>query len=106
MGQYYNQQYTFQDIEDVLKIVKECVSQGRYSVSVNSKRQENIDFIRRYNIRDSMQRDILMRLTAKDFCHSLKNIKVEYGDEVLYVFVPTERFIDATGAEVDVDIYI
>ena len=45
MHSYYNQNYSREEIEDILEKIKACVSIGKYSISLNDKRQENIDFI-------------------------------------------------------------
>ena len=56
MHSYYNQNYSREEIEDILEKIKACVSIGKYSISLNDKRQENIDFINEYNIRSDKQK--------------------------------------------------
>ena len=72
---------------------------------MNENRQENIDFINEFNIRSSKQKNILMRLKTEDFCHTLRNTKIGYEYEVLYVFVPQVTLFHADGEEETVDIY-
>lgn len=38
MNQYYNQNYTKKDIEEILTIIKECVSTDNYIISQNNNR--------------------------------------------------------------------
>jgi hypothetical protein len=45
MNPHYNQNYSREEIEDILAKIKACVSVGKYSISLNERRQENIDFI-------------------------------------------------------------
>lgn len=45
MNSHYNQNYTKQEIDEILDKVKNCVYNNRYTISLNENRQENIDFI-------------------------------------------------------------
>ena len=105
MNSYYNQNYSREEIEDILEKIKSCVSIGKYSISLNDKRQENIDFINEYNIRSDKQKSILMQIEVEDFCHSLKNTNIGYEYEVLYVFVPQVLLFNADGEEEKIDVY-
>lgn len=105
MNSYYNQNYSREEIEDILEKIKSCVSIGKYSISLNDKRQENIDFINEYNIRSDKQKSILMQIEVEDFCHSLKNTNIGYEYEVLYVFVPQVLLFNADGEEERIDVY-
>jgi hypothetical protein len=105
MNPYYNQNYSREEIEDILVKIKECVSAGKYSISLNERRQENIDFINEYNIRSDKQKSILMQIEVEEFCHSLQNTNIGYEYEVLYVFVPQVQLFNADGEEETVDVY-
>ena len=106
MNSHYNQNYTKQEIDEILDKVKNCVYNNRYTISLNENRQENIDFINEYNIYSNKQKKILLQLKVEDFCHSLQNTKPGYEYEVLYVFVPQVNLFNAEGVEEKVDIYI
>ena len=106
MNSHYNQNYSKQDIDEILDKVKNCVYNNRYTISLNENRQENIDFINEYNIYSNKQKKILLQLKVEDFCHSLQNTKPGYEYEVLYVFVPQVNLFNAEGVEEKVDIYI
>jgi hypothetical protein len=105
MNPHYNQNYSRKEIEDILAKIKACVSSGKYSISFNERRQENIDFINSYNIRSDKQKSILMQIEVEDFCHSLQNTNIGYEYEVLYVFVPQVQLFNADGEEETVDVY-
>lgn len=105
MNPHYNQNYSREEIKDILSKIKECISTGKYTISLNERRQENIDFINEYNIRSDRQKSILMQIEAEDFCHSLQNTKSGYEYEVLYVFVPQVQLFNADGEEETVDVY-
>ena len=106
MNSHYNQNYTKQEIDEILHKVKNCVYNNSYTISLNENRQENIDFINEYNIYSNKQKKILLQLKVEDFCHSLQNTKPGYEYEVLYVFVPQVNLFNAEGVEEKVDIYI
>ena len=105
MNLYYDQHYTREEIDSILVKIKSCVEKNRYTISLNEKRQENIDFIDEYNIRSDKQKSILMQIETNDFCHSLQNSKVGYEYEVLYVFVPQVQLFNAEGVEETIDVY-
>ena len=105
MNPYYNQNYTREEIQNVLDKIKTCVSSVKYTISLNEKRQENIEFINEYNIRSDKQKSILMQIEVEDFCHTLQNTKPGYEYEILYVFVPQVELYNADGEEETVDIY-
>lgn len=105
MNPYYNQNYTREEVKDILKKIKACVTAGQYIISMNERRRENIDFINEYNIRIDKQKSILLQIEVEDFCHSLKNTKLGFEDEVLYVFVPNVQLFNANGEEELVDVY-
>lgn len=105
MNPHYNQNYSHEEIKDILSKIKECISTGKYTISLNERRQENMDFINEYNIRSDRQKSILMQIEVEDFCHSLQNMKSGYEYEVLYVFVPQVQLFNADGEEETVDVY-
>ena len=105
MNPHYNQNYSREEIENILAKIKECISAGKYTISLNERRQENIDFINEYNIRSDRQKSILMQIKVEDFCHSLQNTKIGYEYEVLYVFVPQVQLFNADGEEEMIDLY-
>lgn len=106
MSRNYNQNYNKDEIDRILKIIKECVVSDKYTVAINENRQENIDFINEYNIRSDRQKSILMELKIEDFCYTLQNTKIGYEHEILYVFAPQVYLFEAQGTEVTVDMYI
>lgn len=106
MNSYYNQNYSREDIANMVKLIQECIKCESYTVSRNANRQENIDFIYEYNLRSDKIKAILMNLTIDDFCHTVQNKKEGYEQEVLYVFVPQVGLFDANGESITVDIYI
>lgn len=105
MNPNYNQNYTKEDIENILCIIKKCIEYNKYTISLNQNRQENIAFVNDYNIRSDKQKRILLNIKVDDFCHSLQNTNVGYEQEVLYVFVPQVSLFNIDDVEEVVDIY-
>ncbi|MBS3885555.1 MAG: hypothetical protein KGZ56_00690 [Dethiobacter sp.] len=105
MSQHYNQNYTKEEISVVLQKIQECVSSGKYSVAQNEHRSENTALIREYNLTSEKQRRILMQIDVEDFCHSLKNTKLGFEHEVLYVFCPQVTLFNLDDEEKQLDLY-
>lgn len=105
MNPNYNQNYTKEDIESILCIIKKCIECNKYTISFNQNRRENIAFVNDYNIRSDKQKRILLNIKVDDFCHSLQNTNVGYEHEVLYVFVPQVSLYNIDDVEEVVDIY-
>lgn len=105
MNPHYNQNYTRKEIDAILTQIKACVEKGRYIISQNGNRQENIGFINEYNIHSGKQKSILMNMKTEDFCHTLQNTKAGYEHEVLYVFVPQAELYNTYGKKETVDVY-
>lgn len=105
MNPYYNQNYTKVEIGVILKKIKSCIGNNKYTIALNENRQENIEFINEYNIRSNKQKSILMKLRIEDFCHTLQNIRIGYEYEVLYVFVPQIKLFNLDGTKEMVDVY-
>lgn len=105
MNPNYNQNYTKEDMENILCIIKECIKCNKYTISFNRNREENIVFVNDYNIRSDKQKRILLNIKVDDFCHSLQNTNVGYEHEVLYVFVPQVSLYNIDDVEEVVDIY-
>lgn len=102
---HYNLNYTRSQIKAVLQDIKECVAAGRFQISMNENRRENVEFINEYNIYPKKRKRILMQIALEDFCYSLQNTKKGYEDEVLYVFVPRFALFNAVGEHERIDIY-
>ena len=105
MSQHYNQNYTKEEISAVLQKIQECVSSGKYSVEQNVNRAETIALIREYNLTSEKQRRILMQIEVEDFCHSLKNTKLGFEHEILYVFCPQVTLFNLDDEEKQIDLY-
>ena len=106
MSIHYDQNYSKKEISEILFEIQSCIRTGRCTVAINSNRQENLDFIREYNISSKKQIQILLRIRPEDFCHSLQNTNIGFEYETLYVFCPQVRLFNIDDEEKLVDIYI
>lgn len=50
MSEYYNQKYTKEEADAILKRIKDCINENRYTVSQNENRKENIQLINEYRL--------------------------------------------------------
>lgn len=105
MSEHYNQNYTREEVEVILKRIKDCINDNQYIISQNQNRAENVQFINEYRLDDKKKKEILLGIEVDDFCHSLNNINPGYEHEVLYVFCPQRNLFDIFGEEEFVDIY-
>jgi hypothetical protein len=107
MNEHYNQNFTQEQISIILKAIQDCIREDKYIISKNENRQENVDFIKEYNLGIKRQKEILLLLTPYDFCHSLQNTNLGFEHEILYVFCPQAILYSTEKAEEqNVDIYI
>jgi len=105
MNRHYNQNYSREQIDTILTIIQDCIREGKFIISKNENRQENIAFITEYNLNSKRQKEILLKIKTEDFCHSLQNTKTRFEHEVLYVFCPQVMLFNFDGIEELVDIY-
>lgn len=97
--------FTPDEIKAYLDKFRKCVLEGRYSISQNENRQENIDFIEDYKIDTKKEHEILLGLQFDDFCYAVENDNIDFAHEVLYIFC-TQHELDFWGTLETVDIYI
>lgn len=97
--------FTPDEIKEYLDKFKKCVLEGRYSISQNENRQENIYFIEDYKIGTKKEHEILLGLQFDDFCYAVENDNIDFAHEVLYIFCKQHE-LDFWGTLETVDIYI
>jgi hypothetical protein len=97
--------FTQDEIKEYLEKFRKCVLEGRYSISQNMNRQENINFIEDYKIDTKKEHEILLGLQFDDFCYAVENDNIDFAHEVLYIFCKQHE-LDFCGMLEIVDIYI
>ena len=98
---------TQEEIEEYLSDVKKAVSEDRYRLDLNSRRQDNIDLFINYVIDESKAKDIILSLEVMDFSEIVQNEHVGFEHEMLYIFGKDVQLLERTGTEeVTVSLYI
>jgi hypothetical protein len=98
---------TQEEIEEYLSDVKKAVSEDRYRLDRNSRRQDNIDLFINYVIDESKAKDIILSLEVMDFSEIVQNEHVGFEHEMLYIFGKDVQLLERTGTEeVTVSLYI
>lgn len=98
---------TQEEIEEYLSDVKKAVSEDRYRLDRNSRRQDNIDLFINYVIDESKAKDIILSLEVMDFSEIVQNEHVGFEHEMLYIFGKDVQLLERTETEeVTVSLYI
>jgi hypothetical protein len=97
--------FTPNQIKEYLDKFRKCILEGRYSISRNNNRKENIEFIEDYKINTKKEQEILIGIQFDDFCYAVENDNPDYPDEILYIFCK-QRELDFWGTLETVEIYI
>ena len=98
---------TQEEIEEYLSDVKKAVSEDRYRLDRNSRRQDNIDLFINYVIDESKAKDIILSLEVMDFSEIVQNEHVGFEHEMLYILGKDVQLLERTGTEeVTVSLYI
>lgn len=50
MSEHYNQNYTREEVQDILNKIKDCINDNQYIISQNQNRAENVQFINEYRL--------------------------------------------------------
>lgn len=92
----------FEDIENYLEEVKRAVRVGRYRIDRNRKRQRNLALYRDYVIDETKSKEIILRLTAYDFCKIVQNEHKGNEHELLYIFGKNVKLLQRMGTEEEI----
>ena len=98
-------EYSKEQIENLIEIIRDCVRENRYTISLEDNKLENIQFIEEYNINEKKRINILFDLDYKDFCYGLQNLKNGVEQNNLYVFCIQKELYNIEDKKELVDIY-
>lgn len=98
--------YSKEQIKNLVEIIKDCVREDRYTISLEENRSENIQFIEEYNINEKKRISILCDIDYKDFCYGLQNVKNGVEQNDLYVFCLQKELYSVEDKREIVDIYL
>ena len=82
----------YDSVSEILSTIKESVSKGKYFISLNKNRGENIAFRNKYELSSKDQKQIILNLTEEDYEKSVSNYKEGYENEKLHIFGPILNF--------------
>ncbi len=98
---------SYEEIKKYVAEVKAAVETDRYRIERNRRRQANLDLYKDYVIDEAKSKDILLGLTAGDFCETVQNKHSGYEHESLYIFGKDARLLQRFGTEEEtVPLYI
>lgn len=98
--------YTEIQIKNLIEIIKECVMENRYNISICDNKSDNLQFIEEYNMTENKCMEMLFELDYRDFCYGLYNMQDGVEKEDLYVFCPQRELYNIKGTKELVDIYL
>ncbi|NMF04063.1 hypothetical protein ACUH7Y_08520 [Clostridium beijerinckii] len=98
--------YSKEQIRNLVEIIKDCVREDRYTISLEENKAENIQFIEEYNINEKKRISILCDIDYKDFCYGLQNVKNGVEQNDLYVFCLQKELYNVEDKREIVDIYL
>lgn len=97
--------FTPENTKEYLDVLRKLILSGKYTISKNENRQENLNFIEDYKIDSRKEKEILLSLQIDDFCYAVANEKLEFAHERLYIFCKHYE-LDKWGELECVEIYI
>lgn len=98
--------YSKEQIRNLVEIIKDCVREDMYTISLEENKAENIQFIEEYNINEKKRINILCDIDYKDFCYGLQNVKNGVEQNDLYVFCLQKGLYNVEDKREIVDIYL
>ncbi|WP_026886496.1 hypothetical protein [Clostridium beijerinckii] len=98
--------YSKEQIKNLVEIIKDCVREDRYTISLEENKSENIQFVEEYNINQKKRIGILCDIDYKDFCYGLQNVKNGVEQNDLYVFCLQKELYNVEDKREIVDIYL
>jgi len=98
--------YSEEQIKNLIEIIKDCVRENRYTISLEENKSENIQFIEEYNINEKKRINILFELDYRDFCYGLQNMRDGVEQNNLYVFCMQKDLYNIEDETELIDIYL
>lgn len=95
----------YEFVKSKLEKIKNCIRNGKYKVTLNTNRKENIFFMKQQKVDEVLRVKILLSLEIEDFCYSCNNTNKGYEYEKLYIFSKTILLQDISDTYCDVTVY-
>lgn len=98
---------SYDEIKKYIEEVKTAVKADKYRIDRNRNRQANLGLYTDYVIDEAKSKEILMSLTADDFCQAVQNEHIGFEHELLYIFGKDVKLLQRFGTEEEmVSLYI
>ncbi|EMB62835.1 hypothetical protein [Streptococcus mutans] len=99
------QEYSEQEIADILGQIKLLVSQDRFIISTGENRQKNDEFADEFNLDIGKRKDLILKIEVHDFCDCVQSPNVYRNHDDYFIFGPQLILKDFLGDERDVQVY-
>ncbi|MDR0219867.1 MAG: hypothetical protein LBI54_00490 [Lachnospiraceae bacterium] len=96
--------FTLAEVEGILEDIKNYVKNDKFEVPTNRKRQGNKEFIETYNLSNEKIKNILLKITALDFCHGVPDRRAK--GNILYVFCPLVALVSPTHDSISIELAV
>lgn len=93
---------SYKEIQKYITEVQTAVQAGRYRIERNRNRQANIDLYKDYIIDEARSKEILLDLSADDFCKTVQNEHKGFEHELLYIFGKNVSLLQRFGTKEEV----
>lgn len=99
------QEYSEQEIEDILGQIKLLISEGRFIISTGENRRKNDEFADEFNLDITKRKELILRIEVKDFCDCVQSPNVYKNHDDYFIFGPRFTLADFLGDEREVQVY-
>lgn len=99
------QDYSEQEIEEVLEQIKGLVSQNRFIISTGENRLKNDEFADEFNLDKEKRKDLILKIEVADFCDCIQSPIAYKNHDDYFIFGPIFTLEDFLGEERQVQVY-
>ncbi|ASW50163.2 TPA: hypothetical protein U1340_001279 [Streptococcus suis] len=99
------QKYSEQEIEEVLRQIKELVSLNKFIISTGENRVKNDEFADEFNLDKEKRKQLILKIEVRDFCDCVQSPNVYQNHDDYFIFGPCFLLTDVFGDERQVQVY-
>ncbi|MFM1615255.1 hypothetical protein AB6P00_04800 [Streptococcus mutans] len=99
------QEYSEQEIKDVLNQIKFLVSKNRFIISTGKNRQKNDEFADEFNLDTSKRKKLILKIEVHDFCDCVQSPNPYRNHDDYFIFGPQFTLEDFLGDKRSVQVY-
>ena len=98
------QEYSKQEIEDVLEQIKLLISTDRFVISTGENRRKNDEFADEFNLDIRKRKNLILKIKVHDFCDCVQSPNVYKNHDDYFIFGPRFTLEDFLGDEREVQV--